>query len=140
MKILFVTDQYPPMIGGVPTVTHSLAMDLAERGHHIEVAAPSTTGINGYSLEKHVHVHRFASFEWPAYQGQRITLRPFLLLSKLIRKLNPDIIHIHSPIVLGSLSQMLGRAMLIPIIATNHFLPVNMHPTLVSNWLVGKCA
>jgi glycosyltransferase involved in cell wall biosynthesis len=139
MKILFVTDQYPPMIGGVPTLAHSLATDLAERGHHIEVAAPSPTVRDGYSVEKGVPVHRFASFEWPAYQGQRISFRPFLRMRTLIRMLNPDIIHIHSPIVLGSLAQMLGLRMFKPIIATNHFLPVNMHPALTSHWLVGKC-
>jgi glycosyltransferase involved in cell wall biosynthesis len=139
MKILFVTDQYPPMIGGVPTLAHSLATDLAERGHHIEVAAPSTTVRNGFSVEKGVPVHRFASFEWPAYQGQRISFLPFLRMRTLIRTLNPDIIHIHSPIVLGRFALILGRRMFKPIIATNHFLPVNMHPALASHWLVGKC-
>ena len=139
MNILFVTDQYPPMVGGVPTVAHALAADLAERGHRIGVAAPSTRALNGYCLEQNVHVHRFASFEWPAYEGQRISFRPFLLMRTLIRKFDPDIIHIHSPIVLGSLAQMLGRRMLIPIIATNHFLPVNIHPALASPSLTGKC-
>jgi hypothetical protein len=47
MNILFVTDQYPPMVGGVPTVAHALAADLAERGHRIGVTAPSTRALNG---------------------------------------------------------------------------------------------
>jgi len=138
MKILFVTDQYPPMVGGVPTVVHDLAADLAGRGHRVEVAAPSTTARNGYCLQQNVHVHRFASFEWPAYKGQRISFRPFLPMRKLFRKLDPDVIHIHSPIVLGRLAQILGWGWHKPIIATNHFLPVNMHPALVSNPLVGE--
>lgn len=32
MRILIVTDQYAPMIGGVPSVTGMLALGLDQRG------------------------------------------------------------------------------------------------------------
>ena len=140
MNILLVTDQYPPMVGGVPTVVHELAADLAGRGHHVEAAAPSTTGRNGYCLQQNVHVHRFASFEWLGYEGQRISIWPLLPMRKLIRRFDPDVIHIHSPLVLGRLAQMLGRRWHIPIIATHHFLPVNMLPALAAYPLVAEYA
>ena len=44
LRVLIVTDQYEPMVGGVPTVTRELARGLAERGHAVEVLAPSATG------------------------------------------------------------------------------------------------
>ena len=44
LRVLIVTDQYEPMVGGVPTVTRELARGLAERGHAVQVLAPSTTG------------------------------------------------------------------------------------------------
>ena len=40
---MIVTDQYEPMVGGVPTVTRELARGLAERGHAVAVIAPSTS-------------------------------------------------------------------------------------------------
>jgi 1,2-diacylglycerol 3-alpha-glucosyltransferase len=42
MRIMIVTDQYPPMVGGVPTVTQGLAVDFANRGNHVWVVAPSS--------------------------------------------------------------------------------------------------
>ena len=35
MRIMVVTDQYEPMVGGVPTVTRNLARGLAGRGHDV---------------------------------------------------------------------------------------------------------
>ncbi len=44
LRVLIATDQYEPMVGGVPTVTRELARGLAERGHAVEVLAPSASG------------------------------------------------------------------------------------------------
>ena len=44
LRVLIATDQYEPMVGGVPTVTRELARGLAERGHAVELLAPSATG------------------------------------------------------------------------------------------------
>ena len=41
LRVLIVTDQYEPMVGGVPTVTRALASGLAGRGHAVAVVAPS---------------------------------------------------------------------------------------------------
>jgi len=41
---MIVTDQYEPMIGGVPTVTRGLAHGLTQRGHAVTVLAPSASG------------------------------------------------------------------------------------------------
>src|SRR6266571_249769 len=51
MRIMIVTDQYPPMIGGVPTVTRGLAVDFANRGHQVWVVAPSQVSRNVRRLE-----------------------------------------------------------------------------------------
>ena len=43
LRVMIVTDQYEPMVGGVPTVTKDLAAGLAGRGHAVAVLAPSET-------------------------------------------------------------------------------------------------
>ncbi len=138
MRIMIVTDQYPPMVGGVPTATHGLAVDFSNRGHQVWVVAPSYGSRDVRRLEHKVRVYRFSSFEWPTYEGLRIPFLPFMPVRNLIKKSDPDIIHIHSPIVLGNIAQILAGGLRKPVIATNHYLPINMSRSLISDPLIGK--
>jgi glycosyltransferase involved in cell wall biosynthesis len=130
MRILLVTDQYPPMIGGVPTITRELAHDLVKRGHQVWVVAPSERARSVQESGRNLHVHRFASFEWPSYESLRIAFAPVAQISALIRQVQPDIIHIHSPLMLGQIGRMIGVSLGIPVIATNHYLPLNVSASL----------
>jgi phosphatidylinositol alpha 1,6-mannosyltransferase len=138
MRIMIVTDQYPPMVGGVPTVTHDLAVDFAARGHQVWIVAPSYGQRDVRHLDQGVRVYRFSSFEWPTYKDLRIPFLPFMPLRNLIKKSDPDIIHIHSPIVLGNIAQILAGGLRKPVVATNHYLPINVGRSLSSDPLLGK--
>lgn len=138
MRIVIVTDQYPPMVGGVPTVTRQLAEDLANRDHQVWVAAPSYGGRDVYRIEQKVRVYRFSSFEWPTYEELRIAFLPFIPMRNLLKKADPDVIHIHSPVVLGNIAQLLAGGLRKPVIATNHYLPLNMSRALTRDPVFGK--
>src|SRR5579883_871945 len=138
MRIMIVTDQYPPMVGGVPTVTHGLAVDFASRGHQVWVVAPSYGERDVSRLEHKVRVKRFSSFEWPTYKDLRIPFLPFMAIRRLIKKSDPDIVHIHSPIVLGNIAQIMADGLHKPVIATNHYLPINMSRSLSTDPFLGK--
>lgn len=139
MRIMIVTDQYPPMVGGVPTVTHGLAVDFADRGHQVWVVAPSYGTRDVRRLEHgKVRVYRFSSFQWPAYEDLRIPFLPFVPIRNLIKKSDPHIIHIHSPVVLGNIAQLLAGGLRKPVIATNHYLPINISRTLTSDPFLSK--
>jgi phosphatidylinositol alpha 1,6-mannosyltransferase len=138
MRIMIVTDQYPPMVGGVPTVTQGLAVDFANRGDHVWVVAPSYGQRDVHRLEHKVHVYRFSSFEWPTYEDLRIPFLPILPFRRLLKKVDPDIIHIHSPIVLGNIAQIVAGSLRKPVIVTNHYLPINLSRSLSSDPLFGK--
>ena len=138
MRIMIVTDQYPPMVGGVPTVTQGLAVDFANRGDQVWVVAPSTGQRDVHRLEQKVHVYRFSSFEWPTYEDLRIPFLPILPFRRLLKKIDPDIIHIHSPIVLGNIAQIVAGSLRKPVIVTNHYLPINLSRSLSSDPLFGK--
>lgn len=135
---MIVTDQYPPMIGGVPTVTHGLAVDFANRGHQVWVVAPSQGSRNVRRLEHKVSVYRFSSIEWPTYKDLRIALMPFLSVYTLLKKIAPDIIHVHSPVVLGNIAQLLAGVLHKPVVATNHYLPINLSRSFTSHPRMGK--
>src|SRR2546421_609554 len=138
MRIMIVTDHYPPTIGGVPTVTHGLAHDVADRGHQVWVVAPSQGSRDERRLEQQVRVYRFSSFEWPAYKALRIPFLPFVSIRNLLKKSDPHIIHIHSPVVLGNIAQILAGGLRKPVIVTNHYLPVNISPALSSDPVFSK--
>lgn len=138
MRIVIVTDQYPPMVGGVPTVTRQLATDLAARDHQVWVVAPSYGSRDIYRIEQKVRVYRFSSFEWPTYEDLRIAFLPFLPIRKLLKKADPDVIHIHSPVVLGNVAQILAGGLRKPVVATNHYLPINMSRALSSDPVLSK--
>jgi glycosyltransferase involved in cell wall biosynthesis len=138
MRIMIVTDQYSPMVGGVPTVTQGLAVDFANRGDHVWVVAPSSGQRDVHRLEQKVHVYRFSSFEWPTYEDLRIPFLPILPFRRLLKKIDPDIIHIHSPIVLGNIAQIVAGSLRKPVIVTNHYLPINLSRSLSSDPLFGK--
>jgi glycosyltransferase involved in cell wall biosynthesis len=135
---MIVTDQYPPMVGGVPTVTHGLAHDFADRGHQVWVVAPSQGARDVRRLEHKVRVYRFSSFEWPTYEGLRIPFLPFVPIRNLLKRSDPHIIHIHSPIVLGNIAQILAGGLRKPVIATNHYLPINMSRSLAADPFLSK--
>src|SRR6184192_2448864 len=138
MRIMIVTDQYPPMVGGVPTVTQGLALDFANRGNQVWVVAPSSGQRDVHRVEQKVHVYRFSSFEWPTYEDLRIPFLPILPFRKLLKKIDPDIIHIHSPIVLGNIAQIVAGSLRKPVIVTNHYLPINLSRSLSADPLFGK--
>src|SRR6266566_3075576 len=138
MRIMIVTDQYPPLVGGVPTVTHGLAVDFANRGHQVWVVAPSYGTRDVRRVEHKVRVYRFSSFAWPTYEGLRIPFLPFVPLRNLLKKADPDIIHIHSPVVLGNIAQILAGGLHKPVIASNHYLPINMSRSLSTDPLLSK--
>ena len=138
MRIMIVTDQYPPMVGGVPKVTHGLATDFANRGHYVAVVAPSYGARDVHRVQDAVHIYRFSSFEWPTYEELRIPFLPILPFRRLLKQVDPDIIHIHSPVVLGNIAQIVAGGLRKPVIATNHYLPINMSRSLSSDPFFGK--
>jgi glycosyltransferase involved in cell wall biosynthesis len=138
MRIMIVTDQYPPMVGGVPNVTHGLATNLARRGYQVAVVAPGYESRTVHRFEEKVYLYRFSSFSWPTYEELRIPFLPFLPIHRLLKQFDPDVIHIHSPVVLGNIAQILAGSLSKPVIATNHFLPINISRSLSSDPILGK--
>jgi phosphatidylinositol alpha 1,6-mannosyltransferase len=129
LRVLIVTDQYEPMIGGVPTVTRELARGLAERGHAVEVLAPASTRTGRtVSGPDGLTVARRGSVRWPWYEGQRLGLLGRAAASDLIGRFAPDVVHVHSPLTLGLAARSAARRRRIPVVYTNHYLPANVHP------------
>jgi glycosyltransferase involved in cell wall biosynthesis len=147
VRVLVVSDQYAPMVGGVPTVTRTLAHGLAERGHLVRLLVPSPgrrarpatdraaadraaadRAAAEVGADDQVTVAFRRSVPWPWYDGMRLAWLSRAAARKLITGFAPDVIHIHSPLTLGRAARRAGRRLGIPVVYTNHYLPQNARP------------
>jgi glycosyltransferase involved in cell wall biosynthesis len=130
LRVLIVTDQYEPMVGGVPTVTRELAAGLGERGHAVTVLAPSPDrrGHRRGPRDGEAAVDLRGSLSWPWYPDQRLGLLPPRQARALLTGFDPDVVHLHSPLTLGAAARSAARRRPAPVVYTNHYLPQNVWP------------
>ena len=142
LRVLIVTDQYEPMVGGVPTVTRDLARGLAGRGHAVAVVAPSATrrGHRACGAPGEVTVDFRGSVPWPWYEGQRLGVLRRARASELISAFGPDVVHLHSPLTLGAAARPAARRRRVPVVYTNHYLPFNVWPAAARSLKAGDAA
>jgi glycosyltransferase involved in cell wall biosynthesis len=128
MKILIASDTYYPHVNGASYFTQRLAHALAERGHTVGVIAPSLTIGNDTFLRGNVHIFGVRSYPVFIVPKFRVVL-PWVINSRIrqvVEDFKPDIVHIqmHFPVSRSTLNA--ARALGIPVVATNHFMPDNL--------------
>ena len=105
MKILMVTDFYPPFVGGVEVLVSGLSRELTDRGHDVAVATLAAPGLAAEELDGAVRVHRIRS---ATQRSQRLfanAVRPWAPpapdpgavagLREVLRRERPDVVHGH---------------------------------------------
>jgi glycosyltransferase involved in cell wall biosynthesis len=127
---MLVSDQYPPMVGGVPTVVSQLAAGLAARGHDVAVLAPSGGWRGGAGSTGAAQVSYAGSAPWPLYPGLRIAIARPATVRRQVAAFGPDVVHAHSPLTLGRAALAAARQLAIPVVYTNHYLPANVLPAM----------
>ena len=129
MRIMIVTDQYAPMVGGVPTVTRALARGLAARGHTVALLAPSRDRRGRRGSDGRASVYFRGSVPWPWYDGMRLAALPSRAAQALLARFGPDVVHVHSPVTLGVTARRAAARLGLPVVYTNHYLPANVRPS-----------
>jgi glycosyltransferase involved in cell wall biosynthesis len=61
MRILMISDFYPPFVGGVEVLVSTLSRELVDRGHDVVVATLTADGLPAMELDDGVRVHRIRS-------------------------------------------------------------------------------
>jgi glycogen synthase len=109
VHILLIPNSYPPILGGLQTVTHTLAQHLVRRGHEVQVVTnryprslPAREVLDGVPVQRWMLLNpAFASlrrkrpdlFLASLYFGPTARLR----LLRLIRTFRPEVINVHFP-------------------------------------------
>jgi len=106
MRILLLSQFYPPVIGGEERHVRSLGAALAQRGHHVSVGTLMHPGSTETQLDGAVRVHRLRGtlqrVSGLHADSERRHAPPFpdpelvLALKRLIAREKPDIVHAHN--------------------------------------------
>ncbi len=100
MKILIVSTYYPfpPSIGGIETIVRNVAKELVRRGHNVAIASSTYDPVTqksvtntGIEVIDNVRVYKLASLNLKI--GYARLLKN---LETVIRKENPEIVHLHN--------------------------------------------
>ncbi|MGN8246565.1 glycosyltransferase family 4 protein [Cellulomonas soli] len=100
MRIVHVSDCYPPRTGGIESQVGDLAARQAAAGNEVHVFT-ATLGEHGerggaVALERGVHVHRMGArmpFDLP------VNLRDGRLFRQAFAQVRPDVVHVHAGVV-----------------------------------------
>ena len=122
MNIAFFTDTYVPTPDGVATFASSLARALSRQGHSVRVcttnpvkgAPPESTVIEG------IPVLRARSVPIPIYNEYRWALYPFWQVRAAHVGDWADVIHLHTPGMVGWTGFVTGRRHHKPVVGTFH--------------------
>jgi len=98
MKILMLTDHFPPYIGGVERAVYELTRRLAAQGHLVHVVTLNTSWTLRRERINGVVVHRAPAIDltrWLKLQSA-LSLPVVSLAARVARVLHPDILHIHN--------------------------------------------
>jgi len=109
MRILMLTQFYPPIIGGGAIHARSLGHELVSRGHEVAVATLRHEGQAEFELDRGMRVHRIRSsmsrMRWLFSDISRQYAPPFpdpeamLELRRVITRERPEIVHAHNWLV-----------------------------------------
>lgn len=121
MRIAFFTDSFLPTHDGVAQVTASLAHALAQLGHTVTIFTAHRPGLPRYErLPDGTEVVRSLSIPVPHYGQYRWAILP--LWTALGRRFGRtfDLVHIHTPGVVGASGFLAARHWKVPLLGTFH--------------------
>jgi glycosyltransferase involved in cell wall biosynthesis len=118
LRIGLFTNNYFPMLGGVPTAVETIRRGLEALGHEVVIVAPRMAGADDGGRQ----VIRVPAVPAPTYPDFALPLPLGPALSRRLRSLELDVFHAHHPFLLGASARRLARAAGQPFVFTYHTL------------------
>ena len=114
MKLLLVTDTYPPDINGVARTLRTWAEALRERGHHVKVV----TTLEAASEAESRHVT--ASLPLPGYPGLRMGFASSRTMQSIIESERADVLYVATETPLGIAAIRAAKRLGVPVVSGFH--------------------
>ncbi|MEG1474771.1 MAG: RecX family transcriptional regulator [Longicatena sp.] len=116
MRIGLFTDTYTPDINGVVSSIVTLQKELEEHGHDVFVI----TNHKAISMKKEGNILRLPGLELKWLYGYRLSTPYHFSARDEIKKMNLDIIHVHTEFGVGMFGRIVARNLNIPVVSTYH--------------------
>src|SRR3989344_1178957 len=121
MKIAVFTDTFVPQVNGVVTSILNSTTNLAKRGNKIMIFSPKIG--KRLNLHKNIEIVELKSFNLlKRYKEMEVRIPTFLNVLKKVKRFNPDIIHINTPLGIGDEGFLCAKVLKKPIVGTYHTL------------------
>lgn len=121
MRIALFTDTFFPVVNGVANTVHRSAQRLVGMGH--DVAVCTVSHLSKQALESKagcgITVFTLPSMNALIYKEARVTY-PGGFSKKYMRAFAPDVIHTHSPLLVGMEAIWSAEALGVPLVGTHH--------------------
>lgn len=118
VNIAVFTDSYKPYVSGVVNSISTFNRELRRLGHNCFVFAP---GYPGYADDE-PGVFRFRSIKAPTNPDFRLAIPLSRSVIARLRSLQVDVIHTHSPFLMGGLGARSAHRLGLPLVFTYHTL------------------
>jgi len=118
LRVGLFTNNYFPMLGGVPTAVETIRQGLEALGHEVVIVAPQMAGAD----DDRRRVIRVPAVPAPTYPDFALPLPLGPALARRLRALDLDVFHAHHPFLLGGSARRLARATRRPFVFTYHTL------------------
>lgn len=119
MKIAWFTDTWLPTRDGVVTSLQSFKKELEQRGHHIFLFVPGDRTRD--DIQQGIYYYRATPFRpYPAYRMPPLSSLLSFRTRRLLAAIRPDLVHAHSPGVMGMHGLLAARRWRLPFLFTYH--------------------
>ncbi|GHC03303.1 glycosyltransferase family 4 protein [Cerasicoccus arenae] len=119
MKLVLVTETYPPEVNGVAMTLERLVRNLIKLGHDVELVRPKQKADSGSPSEPYP-VHLVGAIPIPGYAGMQFGWFAGSMLKKLWTANRPDVVHIATEGPLGLSALNIARKLGIPVVTSFH--------------------
>lgn len=116
------SDSYTPYISGVVRSIQTLRRGMEQAGHEVYVFGPRyPTGLGADpDPAEEARVVRFPSVAAPLYPAFRIPLPRRAQVREAVARLHLDVLHTHTPFVMGRMALQAARSLGLPLCFTFH--------------------
>ena len=141
MKIAFFCDTYVPTKNGIATSASTTADELRKRGHRVVIFAPRFTGYEDADPDiiRFAAGHWFKAKDFPVAWPFASRVAPKAAI--LFRREKFDVVHVHSPFVMGGIGASWARFNFVPLVWTfhtlyHHYAHYSITPPRASRWYI----
>lgn len=118
MRVAFFTECYHPTVNGVVISVSTFARELRRLGAHVAIIGPRTPGY----VDDEPHVYRLPARSHKSRPDYPIAMPRGRLVGPILEKERPQLIHTHSPFVMGAAAYLWARRLHVPLVFTFHTL------------------